>query len=153
MTIEEHEAFCHLLNNDNIVIRPTDKGSGIVIMDKDAYIQSLQQEMEQSSSYEATEVGVTNESQKKKKKKVKKLVNRMVKDGAASKEMQHYLVPKYVQAGKLRGKPKIHKAIAPLRTVVSGIDTPTDKIAELAEHVLKEFVESTPSSEIVLVLY
>ena len=77
----------------------------------------------------------------------------MVKDGAASKEMQHYLVPKYVQAGKLRGKPKIHKANAPLRTVVSGIDTPTERIAELAEHVLKEFVESMPSSEIVLVLY
>ena len=69
LTIEEHEAFCHLLNNNSIVIRPADKESGIIIMDKDAFIQSLQQEMEQSSSYEATEVGVTNESKKKKKKK------------------------------------------------------------------------------------
>ena len=58
--------------------------------------------------------------------------------------MQQYLVPKYVQAGKLKGNPKFHKTDAPLRTIVSGIDTPTERITELEEHELKEFVESTP---------
>ena len=45
----------------------------------------------------------------------------------------------------MTGNPKIHKANVQLRTIVSGMDTPTEKIAELTQHELRDFVESTPS--------
>ena len=39
------------------------------------------------------------------------------------------------------GHPKIHKEKAPLWTIVSGLNTATERIAELAEHELNKFVE------------
>ena len=62
------------------MIRPADKGSGIVVLDKVKYIQSLQKEMEESDSYD-----VTDEDQTKKSlREVNKLVNKMYRDGAIS---------------------------------------------------------------------
>ena len=110
-----------MLYNDCIVIRPANKGSGIVVMNQDNYMQSLQQEMEQSNSYAETKLDLTKESHKR----VKEVENKMVCDGTATKEMEQYLVPKYLQAGKLKGNPKIRKMNVPLRTIVSGMDTPT----------------------------
>ena len=52
---EENDAFLSLLHNDDIVIRPADKGSGIVVLDKVKYVESLQEEMEESDSYTMTE--------------------------------------------------------------------------------------------------
>ena len=49
---EENSAFHELLHNKEIVIRPADKGSGIVVLDREEYVESLEKEMEQSSSYE-----------------------------------------------------------------------------------------------------
>ena len=34
LTAEDHDAFLSLVHNDNIIIRPADKGSGIAVMDK-----------------------------------------------------------------------------------------------------------------------
>ena len=61
-----------LLHNDDIVIRPADKGSGIVVLDKVKYVESLQKEMEESDSYTMTEDNQT----KKSMREVKKLVNK-----------------------------------------------------------------------------
>ena len=138
---EENSAFHELLHNKEIVIRPADKGSGIVVLDREEYVESLEKEMEQSSSYEMTDNNRTEEAHTK----VKKLVNKMNRDGLVSDDLKQYLTPRYVQKGKLKGNPKLHKANAPYRTIVSGIGTPTEKLAEPAEHELKDFVEQSPS--------
>ncbi|WP_179117283.1 hypothetical protein, partial [Solemya velum gill symbiont] len=130
-----------LLHNQNIIIRPADKGSGIVIVDRDEYVSSLRKEMEESESYGPTKGDMTRECHKQ----VKRLVNKMHRDGAISDDLKTYLVPKYVQSGKLKGNPKLHKPTATYRAIVSGIGTPTEKMAEVAEHELKKFVESSPS--------
>ena len=138
---KESEAFYELLHNKEIIIRPADKGSGIVVVDKEEYIKSLEEEMENSSSYEETDYDRTEEIHKK----GKRLVSKMNRDGAISDELKQYLLARYVQKGKLKGNPKLHKQNAPYRTIVSGIDTPTEKLAEVAEHELYEFVEKSPS--------
>ena len=40
-----------LLQNYEIVIRPADKGSGIVIMDKGKYIQKVEEDLNRSKTY------------------------------------------------------------------------------------------------------
>ena len=137
----ENDAFLSLLHNDDIVIRPADKGSGIVVLDKVKYIQSLQKEMEESDSYD-----VTDEDQTKKSlREVKKLVNKMYRDGAISKDIKQFLIPRYPKAGSLKGNPKLHKNNAPMRTIVNGMNTATEKLAELAEYELNEYVITSPS--------
>ena len=69
----ENDAFLSLLHNDDIGIRPADKGSGIVVLDKVKYTQSLQKEIEESDSFDVTDEDQTQKSLRE----VKKLVNKM----------------------------------------------------------------------------
>ena len=65
MSRGEHEAFKRLLHDDNGIIRPADKGSGIVLMDKDKYLEGLHHEMEKSCSYIQTYTDETSGVTKK----------------------------------------------------------------------------------------
>ena len=69
----------------------------------------------------------------------------MEKNGTIDTGMRKYLVPKYTRNGKLKGNPKLHKDHKPYRAIVNNIGTPTEKMAEIAEKELNEYVESTPS--------
>ena len=64
LTKQEQAAFHSLLDNDNIVIRPADKGSGVVVMNRSEYILKLEHEMDNSASYETTESDLTQDSLK-----------------------------------------------------------------------------------------
>ncbi|XP_053392303.1 uncharacterized protein LOC128554986 [Mercenaria mercenaria] len=141
VTAEEQKAFQSLLHNNDIVIRPADKGSGIVVLDKTSYLNSLQKEMEESDSYAESENDLTQTSMKE----VKKLVNSMSRNGSIPKDMKQYLLPKYLKAGSLKGNPKLHKKNVQMRSIVNGMNTPTERLAELAEHELNEFVTSSQS--------
>ena len=97
--------------------------------------------MEGTNSYMVTEGDQTEVAWKK----VKKLVNRMHRDGVITKDMKQYLSFVNPKAGSLKGNPKLHKSGAPFRTIVSGINTPTEKLAEVAEYELQEYVLGSPS--------
>jgi hypothetical protein len=97
--------------------------------------------MEKDSTYMEVEGDKTDESMKN----VKKLVNKMSRDEVITKEMKKYLIPRYPREGKLKGNPKLHKEGAPYRTIISGIGTPTERIAEIAERELNGYVVSSLS--------
>ncbi len=59
LTYDENTALFELLHNDKIIIRPADKGSGIVVLNADTYVQSLENEMLSSNSYTETEKDTT----------------------------------------------------------------------------------------------
>ena len=141
LTKQENDALHELLHNDKIVIRQADKGSGIVIVNREDYINKLTEEMDKSDACAETEGNQAERAFKE----VKKLANKMYRDGAISKDMQQYLIPRYPRAGELKGNPKLHKQGAPMRTIVNGISTATERMAEVAEHELNEFVEGSPS--------
>ena len=107
LTTEEHDAFLSLVHNDNIIIRPADKGSGIAVMDKSEYMEKMRKEMEGSKSYMETEGDQTEVAWKK----VKKLVNRMHRDGVITKDMKQYLTFVNPKAGSLKGNPKYIKVM------------------------------------------
>ena len=95
---EEEAAFYSLLHNEEIFIRQADKGFGIVVINKTDYIRKLETEMNESDAY----VSVAEDPSQSSLKAVKRLVNRMAKDGMISKEIQQYLIPKHSKAGKLK---------------------------------------------------
>ena len=86
LTRDENSAFYELQHNKDIVIRPADKGSGIVVVDRDSYVKSLQKEMDESISYEATDHDQVEIVQKK----VRRLVGKMLQEGAISDETVPY---------------------------------------------------------------
>ena len=50
-----------LKNNENIIIKPADKGSAIVILDKQSYINEGQGQLHNTQFYEETESNHTGE--------------------------------------------------------------------------------------------
>ena len=64
-------------------------------MNRSEYISKLEHEMNNSDSYETTESDLTQDSLKS----VRKLANKMLRDGEISKDMHQYLVPWYPKAG------------------------------------------------------
>jgi len=48
-------------------------------------------------------------------------------------------------AGKLQGNPKLHKTGVPIRTIVNGMNHPTEKMAKIVENELRAHVTSLPS--------
>ena len=136
LTTEEHDAFLSLVINVNIIIRPAEKESDIAVMDKSEYMEKTRKEMEGSNSYMETEGDRTEVAWTK----VKKLVNRMHRDGVITKDMKQYLTFVNPKAGSLKGNPKLHKSGAPFRTIFSGINTPTEKMAKVVEYELQEYV-------------
>ncbi|KAH3690080.1 hypothetical protein DPMN_193042 [Dreissena polymorpha] len=68
MSKSEEYALEELFNDDEIVIRPADKGSGIVVMDSTDYIKKLKGAISDSGTY----VEVTDDKTKSVQNNVKK---------------------------------------------------------------------------------
>ncbi|VDI19835.1 Hypothetical predicted protein [Mytilus galloprovincialis] len=130
-----------ILQDDDIVIRPEDKGSGKVVIKKEEYFKKLEEDITNNDIYCETEQNTTHQITKK----VKSLVNKMKKEGLISGEMKTYLISKHPHPAKLKGNLKIHKQNKPYRTIVNGIGTATEKIAEIAEKELDYYVINSPS--------
>jgi hypothetical protein len=105
MTSEEESALVNLIKDESIVIRPADKGSGVVVMDRDEYVRRMEEDLSSSRTYENVGQDLTEKIYNKLKRKVEKLV----KYEELPKEMKQYLVPRDVAPGKAQGNPKIHK--------------------------------------------
>ena len=134
LTCGEKEALKSLMNDEDIVIRPADKGSGIVVMDRKDYISKVTTDLNENDSYKKlpkdTTTTVTN--------KVKKIVKEMHSKGWISDNLKRYMTPSLVYQGKVKANPKMHKNDMPIRTIISGINHPTERMAEVAEKELGE---------------
>ncbi|XP_052223979.1 uncharacterized protein LOC127839634 [Dreissena polymorpha] len=137
----EEQAIKELLHDDDIVIRPADKGSGIVIMDREDYVKKLKCEMSDSETY----VAVTDDKTRIVENKVKKVADTLYKKGSIDSDLKRYLTSGGGTSGKLQGNPKLHKPGMPLRTTVNGRNHPTEKMAEIVENELRNHVTSLPS--------
>ena len=113
----------------------------IAVMNTSDYVDQVEKDLHQSKTYKGLKSNklttVTN--------KVKKLLKEMHSSGMIDEDLRKYMNPTKVQEGKVKANPKIHKEGAPIRTIVSGINHPTEKLAEIAEAQLEEWVTSLPS--------
>ena len=55
------------------------------------------------------------------------------------------MMPGNVKAGNVKANPKMHKKDVPIRTIVSGINNPTEKMAEVVESELQSWVSTLPT--------
>ncbi|XP_052261675.1 uncharacterized protein LOC127865763 [Dreissena polymorpha] len=136
----EEQAIKELLHDDDIVIRPADKGSGIVIMDREDYVKKMKCEMSDSETY----VAVTDDKTRIVENKVKKVADTLYKKGSIDSDLKRYLTSGGGTSGKLQGNPKLHKPGMPLRTIVNDRNHPTE-MAEIVENELRNHVTSLPS--------
>ena len=141
LTKAEHEALHDLIRDDSIVIRPADKGSGIVIFDTKDYLSRLEEEMKDGHTYQATKSDQTSKIQRE----VKNLITSLHKRGLIGKHQEKYMIMQQPKPGQLQGNPKLHKKDVPLRVIVNGRGHATEKVAQIAEEHLQSHVEGQAS--------
>ena len=102
LTREEEMAMKTLLNDSSIIIRPADKGSGIVIMNTEDYTNKLENEMKDNGTY----AEVAEDKTKKIENKVKKLIKQIRNDRMITGDLKSYLMPSGGRSVRLQCNPK-----------------------------------------------
>ena len=124
-----------------MVIKPADKGSAVVVMDRDHYVSEAERQLNDSTYYELVDHDPTIEVAKK----VSEAVEEMFDDGYITEKIMRYLIVDQPKAGRFYLLPKIHKAGNPGRPIVSANGHPTEEISEFVDLHLQPHVNSLPS--------
>lgn len=140
---EEKQNIKTLRSDDNIVIKPADKGGAIVIMDTDDYIREAERQLTQENFYTRLDHDPTAAHNEEINDYIAHLqsTNQLTKNTAAKLRTQEARAPYFYLL------PKIHKDIRPPpgRPIVSGNGCATEKISALADLILNPLVPLIPS--------
>ena len=162
ITIEEKQALSDLKNNRDIIIKKVDKGGGIVIMDTSFYEEKVNLCLSDSKTYE-----------KCKMKAVTTAMNKVIKFVNDNKHLfdKKQFESKYIKffdftEASFYGLPKIHKSLSiqnamkstnniylhmpppsdlSFRFITAGPSSPTSKLSDFLDILLKPFLPIIPS--------
>ena len=119
-------------------MKPADKGSAIVILDKDNYILEGERQLHDEQFYEETDNDHTGEVMHR----VNLFVNNMLQRGQITQKTSSYLTTDIDRTQQFYLLPKIHKDMnnPPGRPIVSGSGGPTEKISQFVDHFIGPLV-------------
>ena len=139
----EKTALTELTKARDIIIKPADKGSAVVIQDLDDYIQEGIRQLSDPNFYVETPYDFTELHQNL----INNLIEHLETNGEISKKCANYLRISNPRTPELYLLPKIHKKKIPIpgRPIVSANNSPTERISELADYFLKPMVQGTKS--------
>ena len=136
-TKKQKTELMNLKKNDNVIVKPSDKCKGLIILDKRDYIHKAD---EITSSYEEVTKNPTN--------KTEAATKRIIRDTLNGKMEEHIIqafLPQSSRTAELYGLPKDHKPGVPLRPIVSACGDPLDKISQLVEKILSQLLQFIPA--------
>ena len=141
LTQHERQALRNLKKRQDIIIKPADKGSGTVVMDRTWYIDECNRQLNDPKFYKKQDGDITNLIQKR----VTTYVQRMLKDGYIDEKTKQYLIQTNVKPGRFYILPKIHKTGNPGRPMVSSNGHPTERISQFIDFHINPLVASLDS--------
>ncbi len=135
LTRDERKAMRELSKNPNIVIKKADKGSAVVIMNRDDYIAEGMSQLQNTKFYREVDHDLTLEHNVK----INDKLETYKKSGEISEKTFEYLHNDMPRTSKFYMLPKIHKNLKkpPGRPIVSANDSPTEKISEFVDFFLQ----------------
>ena len=95
LTPHERQSLGNLKKRQDNVIKPADKGSGTVVMDKTWYIDECNRQLNDVKFYRKQDGDITNQIQQR----VTIYVQRMLKDGYIDEKTKQYLIQTDVKPG------------------------------------------------------
>lgn len=136
------EAKKFLKEHPDILVTSADKGKVTVLMSKLDYDAKMRVLLDEKSTYTTIEEDPT--------KRIEGRCNRLIlkwKRLELITEAEARKLTRYNSiCSRIYGKPKIHKANAPLRPIVSMIDSPTYNLSKLFATILKSVTGKTERS-------
>lgn len=138
----EKQALKELQENTSIILKPADKGSAVVILDRKQYIEEAQRQLQDTNYY----IPLTEPIHENTALQIKTILDTMTRTGLISKKQHTYLKGKNPPRRRLFYLlPKIHKPpenwpvpfkIPPGRPIVSDCDSESYRIAEFIDFYL-----------------
>jgi len=143
LTREEKKAMTDLMANNDIVIKPADKGSAVVIQNKEDYIKEGLRQLGDRNFYIEVPEDLTNTHNEH----IEKLIQDLVLKEEITEKCADYLYIEKPRTSQLYLLPKIHKNKTPVpgRPIVSASSSPTERISQLADFFLQPLVVNTKS--------
>uniref|UniRef100_A0A8C5MKL4 Uncharacterized protein n=1 Tax=Leptobrachium leishanense TaxID=445787 RepID=A0A8C5MKL4_9ANUR len=139
----EQRALKELQDVRNIVIKQSDKGGNLVIMDIKDYVTMCMVHLNDREGYRLLESDPTSLFSKK----LETLLVQGEQLKIISTTNQTFLLPQYPTIPTLYCLPKVHKSLTlpPGHPIISGNNSLTERISELVDHYLRPLVLDTPS--------
>ena len=141
LTKDERQALRNLKKRQDIIIKPADKGSGTVVMDKSWYIDECNRQLNDAKFYRQLDGDVTDTIQQR----VTVYIERMFNDGYIDENTKKYRVQTNVKPGRFYILPKIHKTGNPGRPIVSSNSHPTERISQFVDYHINPLVSTLDS--------
>ena len=137
-----------LANDRSIVFKKADKGSNVVVWDREDYIAEVEKQLGYRNVYK--DIGFKEKSLYKLPETSNSLFrNPKKKSCIIEKELKYFSIEftKVTNLGKIYLLPKIHKRLfdVPGRPVISNCGNLTEKVSEFLDHVLKPVMQQSRS--------
>ena len=122
------------MNKDIIMIRP-DKGSGVVLLDRTAYVDKMDEILCDKSKFQKLDKG-KDQTEKVEREKVNSLKSLRAGDIISTGIFEN-VKPTGSNIPRLYGLPKIHKSGVPLRPILDIFNSPYHKLAKWLSNILE----------------
>ena len=141
LTKRERQALKKLRQRTDILIKPADKGSGTVVMNRQDYLDECYRQLNDQQFYKRVSIDPTEDVNKR----VCFYLKRLLANSVVDEETHRYLTPQVPKAGHFYILPNTHKPGNPGRPIVSANGHPTEKISEFVSFHLNPLVQTLPS--------
>ena len=118
-------------NNKNVIVTKPDKGNGVVIMNREDYVEKMLHILEDNSKFQI--VDDINEFKLiyKIEDKINRFLSQLKAKNSITKDMYNELHVSGSSFGKLYGSPKVHKGPSlPLRPIMAAYNLPNYRLAK-----------------------
>ena len=137
LTRRERQAPKKLQRPTDVIIKPADKGSGTVVVDRQNYLDECYRQLNNQHFYNKATDDIN--------KRVRFLAQRLLADDVIDKETYNYLLPQNPKSGHFYILPKIHKAGNRGRPIVSANGHPTERMSEFVSYHLNPLIQLLPA--------
>lgn len=147
----ERKGLSSLIKNPNIVIKPADKGSKIVIMDRHQYLTEANRQLLNTQHYKPIQESIQSQTQTILRSIVQSLYSQKI---ITAKQRDYLYCPDKPRPRQFHLLPKIHKEpqtwtipfeVPPGKPIVSDCNSTSYKISEYIEHFLGPLSIKNPS--------
>lgn len=119
------EALADLSRDESIVITQADKGGGVIVMDKNDYINKMMDLLNDATTYEKKDIGYAISEARTFDKEVRKILRKSERGKKLINLLEESPCPP-----RMRGLPKVHKPNIPMRPITSGIGSAPHRLAK-----------------------
>ena len=136
-TRKERQALQQLKKNEDIVIKPADKGGAIVILNKEDYIKEGERQLRNKDHYRKIEN--PKELIKDFTKEVEDSLKSFLSKGFINEDLYKILYRANPRTSNLYLLPKIHKKNNPGRPIINSVGSLTETLSAFIDEILRKY--------------